>query len=533
MASTTFCKIACRCCFHLLFIILTTILQGKAAFGQSGNSIAMDSMGNSPQERGLIAEVLGPDLSLELEENHSKLVRTKQPVLRSSIIDPQVIEITQFDATNLEIIGLKEGSTDISLWFGNPSQPGDGTVLRYRVRVKPSSDAKEQQQIEYSELESKINELFPNSSIELILIEGRVVVRGQARDSEEAAKIMALVRRSYRGTNPNSINGSTQAFNTTVGSNAGSLGTRVIDMLRVPGEQQVLLKVRIAEISRSALRELGLDFSVDNDNLNISSTFGNAGNVFALLKGEEVTLMLRALSSNAYSKILAEPNLVTLSGRTASFIAGGQFAVPTAVGIGGIGAATTAFQGFGTQVQFTPTVMDKDRIRLQVAPTFSSINSENSVNGIPGLNTRSVHTTVDMREGQWLAVAGLIEDQLQGSKARIPGLGDLPIGGALFGNNMTQRNETELLILVSPQLVHPLDAEAIPSILPGMDVSEPDNHEFFIENQIESTNSIEFRSTVWPTEQSRARRNSQNMKCGQRYREKQSYYIQSDFGFSK
>jgi pilus assembly protein CpaC len=515
----------------ILFVLLSNICYSQGSPINRGNT-----MGNSASEKGLIEEVIGPDLSLELEENHSKLVRTRQPVLRSSIVDPQVVEITQFDTTNLEIIGLKAGFTDLTLWFGDPAKPDVVEILRYRVRVSPSNDSQQQRQLAYSELEAMINELFPNSSVELIVVADKIVVKGQARDSEEATNIMNLIRRRGYNANNGVNSGTNQATQMPQGTNvqnpAGQNTTGLINMLKVPGAQQVLLKVRIAELSRSALRELGFDFSINKENLSISSNLGNSGNLVAILNGDEVSLILRALSSNSYSKILAEPNLVTLSGRTASFIAGGQFAVPTAVGIGGVQAATTFFQGFGTQVQFTPTVLDKDRIRLRVAPTFSSLNSANTVNGIPGLSTRSVFTTVDMREGQWLAVAGLIEDQQQGSKLRVPGIGDIPIGGALFGKNSIKRDETELLILVSPQLVHPLDADSVPPILPGMDVLEPDNHEFFIGNQIESTNGANFRSTVWPTEHAQNKQSRHNVKCGARYCEAQDFYIQTPHGFA-
>ena len=125
--------------------------------------------------------------------------------------------------------------------------------------------------------------------------------------------------------------------------------------------------------------------------------------------------------------------------------------------------------------------MDKDKIRLQVAPSFSSINEGNTVNGIPGLDTRGVTTTVDLREGQWLAIAGLIQDQQAGSRARIPYLGDIPVLGAAFGRQEVRREETELVVLVSPELVHPLEPEQAPHLLPGMSVTEPTDHVYLLQ----------------------------------------------------
>jgi pilus assembly protein CpaC len=207
---------------------------------------------------------------------------------------------------------------------------------------------------------------------------------------------------------------------------------------------------------------------------------------------------VKIFNSHAYGKILAEPTLVTLSGHTATFIAGGEFAVPTAVGIDGVAAATTTFRGFGTQLAFTPTVIDKDRIRLTVAPSFSELNTDNAVDGIPGLNTRAVLTTVDLREGQWLAIAGLIQDEQGGEKVRLPGIGDLPLLGAIFGSQSVNRNETELIVLVSPELVHPMEPEQVSLAVPGFDVTEPTDVEFWILQWIQGLPEHHHRSTVWP-----------------------------------
>lgn len=488
------------------------------------------------KEQALITEIIPSDLLLELEPDHSKLVRTAQPVIRISLVDDRIAAVTQFGKTELEITGLKAGETDLTLWFGDPQQPDRAQILRYRLRVKSSKAIERRRQLEYGELQAMINELFPSSSIELIVVADKLIVRGEARDSEEATNIMAMLRKHTGNANALARNYATVSSGAAAEPNPGSAPlpqTNLINMLRVPGEQQVLLKVRVAELSREALREIGLDFSVAKNNFFISSTLGNAGNIRALLDGRDVSLLLQAVSSNGYSKVLAEPDLVTLSGRTASFIAGGQFAVPTAVGIDGVQAATTFFQGFGTQVLFTPTVVDKDRIRLRVSPTFSSINNANRVNGIPGLNTRSVHTTVDMREGQWLAIAGLLQDEQDGTKLRIPYLGDVPIGNILFGKNHVRRVETELLILVSPQLVHPLEPEAAPCILPGMEVKEPNNHEFFFAGDIEGRACCDHRSTVWPAEQAAVRDAIHESKHHSHYRDTQKFYVPSSHGFSE
>jgi len=166
--------------------------------------------------------------------------------------------------------------------------------------------------------------------------------------------------------------------------------------------------------------------------------------------------------------------------------------------VAGAEAVSTQFRGFGTRLTFTPTVIDKDRIRLEVAPEFSALNGDNSVQGIPGLDTRAAFTTVDLREGQWLAIAGLIQDQQDGENSRIPFLGDIPLLGIAFSQKTISRDESELIVLVSPELVHPMDAEEVPPLLPGTDVTEPDDVDFYLNGHIEGRQGCDHRSTVWP-----------------------------------
>ena len=297
-----------------------------------------------------------------------------------------------------------------------------------------------------------------------------------------------------------------------------------------------MLKVRLAELTRSALRDLGVNFQLTRGEFTLSSLFTGGGPFEAILNTDEVNLVLNAIASNTYSKVLAEPNLVTLNGQPASFVAGGQFAVPTVVGVGGVGAASARFQSFGTQVFFTPAIIDKDRIRLAVTPTFSTVNEGLAVDGIPGLNTRTVSTTVDLREGQWLALAGLLEDTQAGGESRVPLLGDLPGVGLLFGSRNVDRQETELIIMVSPEIVHALEPEEVPLLLPGMEVTEPNNWDFFVHGRYEGSPNRHFRSTVWPLERERMltahREALAAAKHQSKYQDCQEYYIEGDVGFS-
>ncbi|MCA9071164.1 MAG: pilus assembly protein N-terminal domain-containing protein [Planctomycetaceae bacterium] len=479
----------------------------------------------------LVEEVLTTEVELEVVKRRAKILRMKLPIFRTAIADPSIVDVVPFGTREVEFIGKETGSTTVTVWTGTELDPQLLTVL---ITVIKDDAVDHQRRMEYGELQVMINELFPNSRVQLIPIADKVILRGQARDEQEATQILSIVQENS-GNQANGLNG----FGSTVSNgpvaeafpDASTLpASNLINMLEVPGEKQVMLKVRIAELSRSAVRSLGVDFDLSVGDFGLNSLLGAGGNV--LLSGtfsaDSFNLMLSAMESNGSAKILAEPNLVVLSGRTANFLSGGEFAVPTIVGVGGAQAATTTFKGFGTQVAFTPTVLDKDRIRLQVSPSFSTVNPNISVNGIFGLDSRTVTTTVDLREGQVLAIAGLIQEQQRGDIDKIPFLGDIPILNTLTSNKSISRDETELVILVSPELVHPLEPEQAPPILPGMEVTEPVDLDFYFFGDIEGRPEWDHRSTVWPLYRSRLRRAG----GAEVIRSSEGYYLQGDSGFS-
>ena len=240
-------------------------------------------------------------------------------------------------------------------------------------------------------------------------------------------------------------------------------------------------------------------------------------------------VVLQALVTNGNAKILAEPNLVTLSGTSATFLSGGSFPVPTVVGVGGAQAATTTFKNFGTELQFTPTIIDQDRIRLQVNPSVSAVDGDlTNAQGTPGTSTRSASTTVDLREGQVLAIAGLIQDQQSGTKRALPYLGEVPGLNLFTASRGVSRDEVELVILVSPELVHPMEPDQAPTLLPGMEVTEPNDLDLFLYGDIEGRNECHHRSTVWPLYKSRLKR-CYGSKAGS---VSTGYFVHGDHGFS-
>lgn len=450
---------------------------------------------------------------LTVQLRRSVLLRAGKDIYRTQVVDPQIADIIQFTPREISIIGKSEGTTSVTFWFRN----GDGRPVSYLVKVKPDAAERERVQQQYTMLEEVLAELFPDSKVELIAVADKLIVRGQAKDSEEAAQILAIVRGQVNQANIGAFNAfgsiaqgtAAQVLSADETGRAPSNRITVVNMLRVPGVQQVALRVKIAELNRTAARGFGIDVNaaigditttaggtVDGAGLFLNSMLnaaaGNAPAVLTNFDSNDIQLGLRYLSSSGVVKVLSEPTLVTMSGRPANFVAGGEFAVPTTVGVGGASAVTTDFRAFGVLISFLPTVLDKDRIRLQVSPEFSQIDANNSVNNIPGLNVRAVTTTVEMREGQTLAIAGLLDDSLVANKQ-----GDLPILSYIFGRRDVTRNETELIILVTPELVHPMEPEAVPP-LPGYDVTEPTCAEFYLRGHLEGDPTLQYRSTIWP-----------------------------------
>ncbi|QDT98291.1 type II and III secretion system protein family protein [Gimesia aquarii] len=517
------------------------IKANKFTSGAAKKNTPVVSTKTKEKVHQLVDRIYESEVELSVQQRHSKILKMKMDVFRVAIADPTKIEVVAFGAQEVEVIGKETGTTTMTLWLGQEANP---QILSVQVKVEGDNSIEDLRRMEYGEFQKMINEFFPNSKIQLIPFADKLIVRGQARDEQEATQIITIIRaRSGGGSSIGNGTGTGSLFTSGEAADPFPDGAvlpeaTVIDMMKVPGEKQVMLKVRIAQIDRSAARTASTDLFVRSGDFGWSQLFtgvasqlanGGTGLVTASLTSSDVDLFISALAQNGYAKILAEPNLVTISGRAANFISGGEFAVPTVVGVGGAQAATTTFKGFGTQLSFLPTVLDKDRIRLQVTPTFSTVNPALSVQGILGIDTQSVSTTVDMREGQVFAIAGLIQEQQRGDLNRVPFIGDLPFVGPLFSNKAVSRDETELIILISPELVHPMEAEDAPTVLPGMEVTEPGDWDFFFLNNIEGKPDVHHRSTVWYMQKKRIH---QQQKDFIHQTKSDKYYINGDYGFS-
>ncbi|MFO0841661.1 MAG: pilus assembly protein N-terminal domain-containing protein [Gemmataceae bacterium] len=457
--------------------------------------------------------------------------------------DPSVAEFAVVNARQVRVTGLRLGVTDLSI------TTSDGQVYSFEVRVVADLDV----------LRAKLRCVFPTASLKLGALRDHVIVEGQARDAAQVTQILDTIRaylasvqvgqlRQIRATQaarpsdrppaavrpgdadapPEALVGPERAPSLQV---QGTVATpQIINLLRVPGPQQVLLKVRVAELNRSGLRAIGADFlAVDPESGLIAGTqiggatisaigtiqgFTQRGGIPSTLPGTETTafgifqpgdfqVFLRALRRNNLLKILAEPNLVAMSGHQANFLAGGEFPIPVPqVGASGVAPTiTVTFKQFGVQLGFVPYILDGDVIRLSVDPEVSQLDfaiATTLVAGgspVPGLSTRKAHTTVELRQGQTLAIAGLLQLTMDGTTSRIPMLGDLPILGPFFSNTTGSRVEKELVVLVTPYLIEPMNAGQVPPT-PGDEVKGPNDLEFYLLGRLEGKTGYDFRATT-------------------------------------
>jgi pilus assembly protein CpaC len=516
------------------------------------------------QVNSLFTNIQEAEAEISVVINNAKLFETRKPLKRIAIASPSVADVTllndQPDTRVLNIIGKSFGTTTITFW-GEDDRP-----VTFLVRVT----------LDTLDLEKRVKQAFPGALIHIRQIGPQIILEGQVPDAKTMSEVLTLVsmelRNSGRGQ---AVAGATQATTSAAASGAaqgaassgmppssaaagasqgassaqggttggGAAQIPIINRVRVPGPRQILLHVKLAELNRTAMRELGVSWLDTRNNAVLGSTAGNAstmnvvgGNVtqasvpgarnfqgpvatafnatssssptssaqlFGIFNASQFALYINALRSNSLAKILAEPNLVTLDGQPAHFLAGGRFPYPVAQGsatAGGGAAISISWENFGAEVNFIPHVLANDVIRLVVEPSFSQLNYGAGValpgaGVVPGISTRSVSTEVELREGQTLAIAGLLQTSTNGSTVRIPGLGDLPIVGPWFSTNQVQTVETELVVLVTPELVAPMEANEIPPA-PGDRVFQPNDYEFYFLGRIEGKLGREFRATV-------------------------------------
>lgn len=499
-----------------------------------------------------VENVTSNDAGFEVVVGQARVLTLKEdirlPPHLVAVGDPTIIDFNVINTRQIRIIGQRIGATDFSI------VSAENRVYTFEIRVVPDLEL----------LRGRLRAAFPDAIVKVSTMREHIVLEGQARDSIQVDQIYNLTRAfllslkatedrkipaqisqalARAGASPATVvipppgAGASTAYPAQpVGPEVGGFGTvtavvvepQIINLLRIPGSQQVLLKVRVAELNRTAMREIGADFlAIDPTSGAIVGTqIGGAGvaatataaggaltgiatntlspknTAFGIFQKGDFDIMLSALRQNTLLKILAEPNLMAMNGHQASFLAGGEFPVPVAQSSSG-GAApavTVQFQKFGVELYFIPYILDGDTIRLSVHPSVSSIDRTLGTvlvpggTPVPGLDIREAQTTVELHEGQTLAIAGLLQLTLDGSTTRIPGLGDLPILGPFFSNTTGDRLEKELVVLVTPYLVEPENHPDVPGT-PGDEVLEPTDFEFYLLNRIEGRKR-DFRTTT-------------------------------------
>ena len=500
----------------------------------------------SPQVAKLFDEyverTVDPQNTMDLVQERPRLLILREAPLRVQIGDEKIASYTLVTDREISIAGHTVGTTVLNLWFPDPAAQGKVQILSYLIRVLPDLEAKTRLEALYKALEGEIAKTFPDSAVRLTLVGDKVAVSGEVKDVIEAAQILRIVAAHAPGNQGQGRGGTDQIpveqlninatpqpalpnnpFNPTQQPTLENfllrdINRQVINLLRIPGEQQVMLRVSVAEVDRTAARSIGMDFTISNaagqtvfaQATNAVATAGSAmassgANLPAMIDNGQIALAIRALRTLNLARSLAEPNLVTLNGQPARFRAGGEFPVPSSsVAFGGVGQGV-AFVPFGVSLQFIPYITDRDRIRLQVSADVSTLDASlgTSVGGaaaaggtsVPGIDDRTFESTIEMRQGQTLAVAGLVQNNFTATTNRVPFFGDIPVVGNLFGRNSSTSQEDEVVILITPELVHPLDRCDTPG-LPGWDVYEPGDCEFYVLGRLESRRSEDFRASV-------------------------------------
>jgi pilus assembly protein CpaC len=324
---------------------------------------------------------------------------------------------------SLSILGKKIGTTRVSVY-------AEAKRLVGVFDVEVTYDT--------SYLGSELARRFPHAQLRVSSVNGKILISGDAPDAVTVDRAVTIAKQ---------------------------FGPEIINSVQVAQPQQVLLEVRFVEVTRNASRELGIAWNVAAQNLTVNLgtaalLSGNPpfGSVVAnLLKGgTNVDMLIKALEERDMARRLAEPNLVALSGDTASFLAGGEFPFPVAAQLGTI---TVEWKRFGVGLAFTPTVLSGGLINLKIEPEVSQLDPTNTITVantvLPSLIVRRANTTIELRDGQSFAMAGLLQNIGNTTQQQLPWLGDVPVLGALFRSAQYQKRETDLVIIVTPRLVRP------------------------------------------------------------------------------
>ena len=434
---------------------------------------------------GMIGDAYAQSRSIQISGNNrtvmvtvpigkSEDVRTDTSFVDVTVGDPEVADVNPLTDHALSILGKKIGTTRVSVYAEDKKLVGI-----FDVEVS----------YDITRLTNELRRRFPGSQIKASTVNGRIMLSGEVVDAATLDKAVTIARQ---------------------------FGPEIINTVSVMSPQQVLLEVRFIEISRSAGRELGVQWNrVGNNSIinignrqspnNLPITAASiAGETAAgvisgaspfgfligrlVAAGVKTDVMINALEEKGIARSLAEPNLVALSGDTASFLAGGEYPVPIS---GSFGQVTVDYKKYGVGLAFTPTVLGRGLINMKIVPEVSQIDTNHTVTvsqgvNVPALIVRRASTTVELRDGQSFVIGGLLQTDNKNAIEQLPWLGSVPVLGALFSSKSYQKNETDLAIIVTPHLVRPArPGDEIRS--PADDTLQPNDVDFFLLGKTEVT----------------------------------------------
>ena len=447
-------------CTQVLCLVLLLCCGSVELYAQQDSTSQLETISNA-----LEYKIRPGSQRISMTVNSSKILTLEgKQIPRALVNNPELLNAIAISANQLQLSGLKTGVTQVNLWDEN------GEL--YSIDVIVSGDAKE--------LELLLESEFPNAPLKVRQLATSVVLSGWVDEPEVISRVVRMAEDYY---------------------------PKVINNIRVGDNQQVQLHVQVMEVSRSKLRQMGVDWAwfgssdflaqsvsglIGEVTSNARTIVGTGGSTitFGIASGSSQFFgVIDALRSHDLIKVLAEPVLTTVSGRPAAFNAGGEFPILIPQGLGTV---AVEYKTFGTRVDFVPIVLGNGNIRLEVRPQVSEIDNSRGVdiNGVrvPGLRNRWVDTAVEMRAGQTLALAGLIQERVEAQNQGIPVLADLPWAGSMFRRVTSVYNEIELLVMVRPEFVAPMNPDEVPVFGPGEQTVLPDDGELYMRGYIEVPN---------------------------------------------
>jgi pilus assembly protein CpaC len=388
---------------------------------------------------------------LKVAKGKPQTIRTSSAFYEIVIGDPEIANVSPLTDRSFYVLGNELGTTGLALFDENKQLVGT-----LDIEVTLDTDR----------LASTIREAVPGSKIEVGSANGRLVLSGEANDAVDAEKAKNIAR-NFSGEE------------------------QVINSVNISSSQQVQLNVRFVEINRQVGQELGTrigaNYSFAGNSIGLNSAPKSSSNVSAsdiignlVTGGLSIDIALKAMEDRGIARRLAEPNLIARSGQTASFLAGGEFPIPVSQDDNKI---SVEYKTFGVSLEFTPTVMKGGLIGIDIKPEVSSVDPSASYQvgdlAIPGFVVRRAHTQVDLKSGQSFMIAGLLQSENSTGTQRLPGLGRLPVLGTLFSSKAYQRRETDLVIIITPHLVQPIDPSKKPRV-PTDQTAAPSGVDYFL-----------------------------------------------------